>query len=61
MAAIAAGDNLDLHPMPLEATPSPNTLGNALSALEFHSIAAIFILAAGSEHVIRNCDRTRFQ
>jgi hypothetical protein len=43
MAAIAAGDNLDLHPMPLEATPSPNTLGNALSAPEFHSIAAIFI------------------
>jgi hypothetical protein len=29
--------------MPQEATPFPNALGNALSALEFHSIAAIFI------------------
>jgi hypothetical protein len=60
MAAIAAGDNLDLRPMPLEATPSPNALGNALSALEFHSIAAIFLAASG-EHAIRNCDRMRFQ
>jgi hypothetical protein len=33
--------------MPQEATPSPNALSNASSALEFHSIAAIFIF--GSE------------
>ena len=33
--------------MPEEATPSPNALGNALSALEFHPIAAFFIF--GSE------------
>jgi hypothetical protein len=52
MTATAAGDNRDLRSREgSDATTGnafpPNALGNALSRLGFHSIAAIFIF--GSE------------
>ena len=50
--------------MPNESSASPTTLGNVLSALEFHTIAAIFIfefLVAAKMHMIGDCDTARFQ
>ena len=60
----AACDNRDLRARAaaaiVAATPSPNALSNALSALQFHSIEAIFIFAPG-EHMIRDGDTAGFQ
>jgi hypothetical protein len=53
MAAPAAGDNRDLRARgadAITATPSPNALSNALSALEFHSIEVIFIFCTERAH-----------
>jgi len=59
----AAYDNRDLRTRAADAivaTPPPNALSNALSALQFHSIEAIFIFAPG-DHMIRGGDTAGFQ
>jgi hypothetical protein len=60
----ATGDNPDLRPRSepdaTRRNASSNALGNALSALEFHSIETISNLAA-SERMIHDCDTARFQ